>query len=98
MVCAQARREDCNAGFERVAASAYPEKARRKISHHQVHGRPNKNNLPCILVVEKVDRDLLHESVKNQLAYMSQFVNVSKEMYQAINNETIDEKNHVASS
>lgn len=56
------------------------------------------NNLPCILVVEKVGRDLLHESVKTQLAYMSQFVNVSKEMYQAINNETIDETNHVASS
>lgn len=51
------------------------------------------NNLPCILVVEKVERDLLHESVKSQLAYMSQFVNVSKEMYQAINNETIDEAN-----
>ena len=51
------------------------------------------NNLPCILVVEKVERDLLHESVKNQLAYMSQFVNVSREMYQAINNETIDETN-----
>jgi len=45
------------------------------------------------LVVEKVERDLLHESVKSQLAYMSQFVNVSKEMYQAINNETIDEAN-----
>ena len=56
------------------------------------------NNLPCILVVEKIGRDLLHESVKNQLAYMSQFVNVSKEMYQAINNETIDEVNDVGSS
>ena len=50
-------------------------------------------NNPCTLVVEKVERDLLHESVKSQLAYMSQFVNVSKEMYQAINNETIDETN-----
>ena len=50
-------------------------------------------NNPCTLVVEKVERDLLHESVKSQLAYMSKFVNVSKGMYQAINNETIDETN-----
>jgi len=51
------------------------------------------NNLPCILVIEKVSRDLLYESVKGQLSYMSQFVNVSKEMYQAINNDKIDEGN-----
>ena len=53
-------------------------------------------NNPCTLVVEKVERDLLHESVKSQLAYMSKFVNVSKEtkeMYQAINNENIDKAN-----
>ena len=53
-------------------------------------------NNPCTLVVEKVERDLLHESVKRQLAYMSKFVNVSKEtkeMYQAINNENIDKAN-----
>ena len=51
------------------------------------------NNLPCILVIEKVSRDLLHESVKSQLSYMSQFVNVSKDMYQAINYDKIDEGN-----
>ena len=50
-------------------------------------------NNPCTLVVEKVERDLRHESVKRQLAYMSKFVNVSKEMYQAINNENIDKAN-----
>lgn len=51
------------------------------------------NNLPCILVIEKIGRDLLHESVKKQLAYMSQFVNVSKEMYHAINYDKIDMAN-----
>jgi tRNA G10 N-methylase Trm11 len=48
------------------------------------------NNLPCIVVVEKLATDALNNSIKGQLAYMSQFVNVSKEMYHAIHMEDID--------
>ncbi|CAB9511184.1 ketoglutarate-dependent dioxygenase alkB homolog 3 [Seminavis robusta] len=47
------------------------------------------NNLPCIVVVEKLPRDVLNDTVKGQLAYMSQFVSVSREMYQAIHHEDI---------
>lgn len=50
------------------------------------------NNLPSLIVIEKIGQDTLVDSVKNQLGYMSQFVNFSKEMYSAINNETIDSK------
>ena len=49
------------------------------------------NNMPSIVVVEKLERDRLHDSVKLQLSYMSQFVNFSKEMYQNITTETIDD-------
>jgi 23S rRNA G2445 N2-methylase RlmL len=51
------------------------------------------NNLPCIVVAEKVGHDALHDSIKSQLSYMSQFVNISSEMYHSINMETIDEAN-----
>jgi len=47
------------------------------------------NNLPCIVVVEKLERDLLNDQVKDQLAYMSQFVNISPEMYHSIHSEDI---------
>jgi tRNA G10 N-methylase Trm11/alkylated DNA repair dioxygenase AlkB len=47
------------------------------------------NNLPCIVVIEKLPRDILNETIKGQLAYLSQFVSVSSEMYHAIHHEDI---------
>lgn len=49
------------------------------------------NNLPCIVVVEKLAVDELHESVKGQLAHLNQYVSVSPEMYEAIRMENIEE-------
>lgn len=49
------------------------------------------NNLPCIVVVEKLAVDELRESIKAQLAYYNQYVNVSPEIYHAIHNEDIDD-------
>ena len=49
------------------------------------------NNLPCIVVLEKLPQDIMNDSIKGQLAYMSQFVNVSKDIYHAIHNEDIAE-------
>lgn len=49
------------------------------------------NNLPCIVVIEKLPADELRDSVKGQLAYMAKYVNVSPEMYEAIHMEAIDE-------
>ena len=51
------------------------------------------NNLPCLIVLEKLGRDVVHDSIKGQLAYMSQFVNISKDLYHAIHMEQIDEGN-----
>ena len=48
------------------------------------------NNLPCLMVIEKLASDKLHDSIKSQLAYMSQYVNVSREMYHALHMENID--------
>lgn len=47
------------------------------------------NNLPCLVVVEKIQHDLLNEAIKGQLAFMSEYVSVSREMYHAIHNEDI---------
>ena len=47
------------------------------------------NNLPCIVVLEKIPQDTMNLSIKGQLAFMSQFVNVSKDIYHAIHNEDI---------
>jgi len=47
------------------------------------------NNLPCIVVIEKLPNDVMNDSIKGQLAYMSEFVNVSKDIYHAIHNEDI---------
>jgi tRNA (guanine6-N2)-methyltransferase len=47
------------------------------------------NNLPCMVVVEKVPRDVLNDAIKGQLKFMSQFVTVSTEIYHAIHNEDI---------
>ena len=49
------------------------------------------NNLPSIVVVEKLAVDEVRMSVKRQLAYLAQFVNVSSEMYHAVHYEKIDE-------
>jgi len=51
------------------------------------------NNLPCIVVAEKLVEDTMHESIKQQLNYMSSFINISTEMYHAINMEEIEDKN-----
>lgn len=50
------------------------------------------NNLPSIVVIEKLAVDEVRTSVKRQLGYLAQFVNVSSEMYNALNYEKIDEK------
>ena len=49
------------------------------------------NNLPCIVVIEKLAVDELHESVKGQLAHLNKYVSVSREIYEAIHMETIDD-------
>ena len=49
------------------------------------------NNLPSIVVIEKLADDEVRSSVKRQLGYLAQFVNVSSEMYNALNYEKIDE-------
>ena len=49
------------------------------------------NNLPCIVVVEKLPLDELTDNIKGQLAYMNQYVNVSPEIYQALHDEDVDE-------
>lgn len=49
------------------------------------------NNLPCIVVIEKLAVDKLRESIKGQLAYLNKYVSVSPDIYQAIHNEDIDE-------
>jgi tRNA (guanine6-N2)-methyltransferase len=49
------------------------------------------NNLPCIIVIEKLVTDEIRDSIKLQLMHLNQFVNVSPEIYNAIHTETIDE-------
>jgi tRNA G10 N-methylase Trm11 len=48
------------------------------------------NNLPCIIVAEKLAMDDLNESLKGQLASLSRFVSVSPEVYHAIHEERLD--------
>lgn len=48
------------------------------------------NNLPCVIVIEKLPRDEVTEGIKGQLAYMSQYVSVNPEIYHAIHNEDIE--------
>mmetsp|Transcript_14357 Transcript_14357/g.31114 ORF Transcript_14357/g.31114 Transcript_14357/m.31114 type:complete len:749 (+) Transcript_14357:148-2394(+) len=50
------------------------------------------NNLPSIVVVEKLAVDEVRDAVKRQLGYLAQFVSVSSEMHQAVHYEKIDEK------
>lgn len=49
------------------------------------------NNLPCIVVVEKLPVDEIRESIKGQLAHLNQFVNVSPEIYKCIHMEDVDD-------
>ena len=37
--------------------------------------------MPWVVVVEKLEHDLVHETLKHQLYDMSQYVNISPEMY-----------------
>jgi hypothetical protein len=39
------------------------------------------NNLPCIVVVEKLATDLVRDSIKGQLAHLNQIVNVIPEIF-----------------
>lgn len=48
------------------------------------------NNLPCLIVVEKLEEDVLIQSIKGQLAHLNQYVNVSPEIFEAIHMETIE--------
>jgi 23S rRNA G2445 N2-methylase RlmL len=48
------------------------------------------NNLPCIIVVEKLAVDDLNASIKGQLASLGRFVNFSPEIYHAIHEERLD--------
>jgi hypothetical protein len=48
------------------------------------------NNLPCIIVVEKLAVDDLNASIKGQLASLGRFVNFSSEIYHAIHEERLD--------
>ena len=49
------------------------------------------NNLPCLIVLEKLPKDEVRDSIKGQLAYLNQYVSVSPDIYHAIHNEDIDE-------
>ena len=49
------------------------------------------NNLPSIVVVEKLETDEVRDAVKRQLGYLAQFVSVSSEMHSAVHYEKIDE-------
>ena len=48
------------------------------------------NNLPSIVVLEKLGRDELNNAIKSQLSYLSQYVNISRELYHDIHMEKID--------
>lgn len=52
------------------------------------------NNLPSVVVIEKLARDELRENIKSQLAYMNQYVNVSPEIYHAIHMEAVDDEDN----
>jgi len=49
------------------------------------------NNLPCLVVIEKLAVDQVRESVKGQLAHFNKYVSVSSELYEAIHMETIND-------
>jgi len=49
------------------------------------------NNLPSLVVIEKLSTDIIRDSLKGQLAHLNQYVNVSPEIYQSIHNEDVDD-------
>jgi len=49
------------------------------------------NNLPSLVVMEKLPTDLVRDNMKGQLAHLNQYVNVSPEIYQSIHNEEVEE-------
>ena len=49
------------------------------------------NNLPSIVVVEKLPVDEIRESIKGQLAHLNQYVSVSPEIYKCIHTEDVDD-------
>jgi tRNA G10 N-methylase Trm11/alkylated DNA repair dioxygenase AlkB len=49
------------------------------------------NNLPSIMVIEKLQHDEVRESIKSQLAHLNQFVNVSPEIFQSIHTEELED-------
>jgi putative N6-adenine-specific DNA methylase/tRNA (guanine6-N2)-methyltransferase len=50
------------------------------------------NNLPTIVVIEKLEKDEVRDTIKGQLAHLIQFVSVSPELYQSIHNEDVDDE------
>ena len=48
------------------------------------------NNLPCIVVIRKLEADYVRDSIKGQLAHLNQFVNVSPEIFQSIHTEELE--------
>ncbi|KAL3915800.1 MAG: hypothetical protein SGILL_005475, partial [Bacillariaceae sp.] len=49
------------------------------------------NNLPTVMVIEKLPVDEVRESIKSQLAHLNQFVNVSPEIFQTIHTEELED-------
>jgi len=45
------------------------------------------NNLPCIVVVEKVQQDVARDALQRQLYDTSQYVNLAPEMYKAVHTD-----------
>jgi len=50
------------------------------------------NNLPSLIVIEKLATDTVRENIKSQLSYLGQYVSVGPEMYHALHSEMIDEE------
>jgi tRNA G10 N-methylase Trm11/alkylated DNA repair dioxygenase AlkB len=51
------------------------------------------NNLPSIIVVEKLPIDEVREALKGQLSHLNQFVSVSPEIYRSIHTEDVWDDN-----
>mmetsp|Transcript_27547 Transcript_27547/g.66205 ORF Transcript_27547/g.66205 Transcript_27547/m.66205 type:complete len:728 (+) Transcript_27547:2-2185(+) len=51
------------------------------------------NNLPSIIVVEKLPVDVQRESLKSQLSHLNQFVSFSPEIYKSIHTEDVWDDN-----
>jgi tRNA G10 N-methylase Trm11 len=49
------------------------------------------NNLPSLIVIEKLATDVVRDAIHRQLTHLHQFVSVSPEIYNAIHTEIVDE-------